>query len=443
MRARRAPNHNAAELIDASPTKDFFISMLVKDIELMPAISDLVDNAVDGARRMRRRARYDDLWVRVEVGRQTFRVIDNCGGIPVDLARHYAFRFGRPEDMEPTRHSIGQFGVGMKRALFKLGRRFKIASATATSRFTVDIDVESWRRRDEWQFEFSTLEEGVRVPLGERGTSITVTALHPSVAKDFGLERFVSSLREELERRHQDVMDRGLAVSLNRIPLQVEVGELLYSRSLKPGFNELSFDGADPVVAKIWAGISESVPREAGWYIFCNGRLVLGPDQTEVTGWGAGDGSTIPKYHNQFARFRGYVFFDSDDSSRLPWNTTKTGVDLDSEVYRRTRQTMLRLMRPVIDFLNRLDAERQRGDGGPLEASVDAASSARISQVPVAAQFAAPRPEPPKGPPMGNILYQKPKPEIARVQRTLRARSYREVGERTFDYFVEAEGLSD
>src|ERR1700736_3839618 len=38
--------------IDAMPTKDFFISMLVRDIDLVDAIADLFDNCVDGARRM-------------------------------------------------------------------------------------------------------------------------------------------------------------------------------------------------------------------------------------------------------------------------------------------------------------------------------------------------------------------------------------------------------
>lgn len=38
-------------LVLAIPTKDFFISMLIRDIELLDAVADLVDNCVDGARR--------------------------------------------------------------------------------------------------------------------------------------------------------------------------------------------------------------------------------------------------------------------------------------------------------------------------------------------------------------------------------------------------------
>src|SRR3954449_3928593 len=102
----RSRNHDEAvpaaepapHVIEASPTKDFFISMLVKDIELIPAISDLVDNAVDGARRENRDS-FDGYSVRIDLDTAQFRIADNCGGIPVDIAQKYAFRFGRPEDM--------------------------------------------------------------------------------------------------------------------------------------------------------------------------------------------------------------------------------------------------------------------------------------------------------------------------------------------------------
>ena len=40
-------------VVQGEPTKDFFISMLVRDIGLIPAIVDLVDNSVDGGRRLR------------------------------------------------------------------------------------------------------------------------------------------------------------------------------------------------------------------------------------------------------------------------------------------------------------------------------------------------------------------------------------------------------
>ena len=100
--------------VEAEPTKEFFISMLVRDIQLIPAIVDLVDNSVDGAIRLRGAASLDGLVVRLTVSENEFKIADNCGGIPLPIARTYAFRFGRAVGMAATPHSIGQFGVGMK-----------------------------------------------------------------------------------------------------------------------------------------------------------------------------------------------------------------------------------------------------------------------------------------------------------------------------------------
>ena len=96
--ASNKPATGGDVLINASPTKEFFIHMLTRDIPLTRAILDLVDNSVDGARRLRASGNYDGLWVRMELSVEQFRIADNCGGITVEIARDYAFRFGRPKE---------------------------------------------------------------------------------------------------------------------------------------------------------------------------------------------------------------------------------------------------------------------------------------------------------------------------------------------------------
>src|SRR5712692_4475260 len=180
-----------SRIIDASPTKDFFISMLIKDIGTTRAIIDLVDNCVDGARRLKADGNYEGLSIEIEATKDHFQISDNCGGIPVDLAREYAFRFGRPAEMAATPHSVGQFGVGMKRALFKLGKKFRIESTTQTSRFVVEEDVEKWKQKEKWEFEFREVERRrQRVALSETGTTVRVWPLHPTIAESFSLDTF-------------------------------------------------------------------------------------------------------------------------------------------------------------------------------------------------------------------------------------------------------------
>jgi len=429
--------------ISAEPTKEFFISMLVKDIELPRAIIDLVDNSLDGARRIRPEGDFEGLFIRVEASPKYFKITDNCGGIPVEMARKYAFRFGRPQEMKPTPHSVGQFGVGMKRALFKLGKAFSVESTTRRSRFVVSEDVEVWKNKKEWEYELKELEEGLNVPSDRTGTTIIVKPLHLSIAAEFELESFQTRLANQIAEAHAESMGRGLGITLGKLPLKFRPLDLLQSDRLGPAYQEMSFGtGRSRVEVKIYAGISESKPSEAGWYIFCNGRLVLGADQSLTTGWGEGGEQTIPKYHNQYARFRGYAVFDSDDASKLPWKTTKTGVDADSPSFRAVRLKMITLMRPVIDFLNRLDAEKDReaGDPKPLAAAVNQAKPVVLEDVRSRPTFLAPKPlVVPRGPEMGRIQYSKPLEQIKRVRRQLKAKSYKEIGEKTFEYYLKME----
>src|SRR6266568_8834447 len=84
----------------AIPTKQFFVSMLTRDISLADAILDLVDNCLDGALRL---ANGDDVdygqhFVKIELAADHFSIEDNCGGIPRDIAKKYAFKMGREPD---------------------------------------------------------------------------------------------------------------------------------------------------------------------------------------------------------------------------------------------------------------------------------------------------------------------------------------------------------
>ncbi|HWX40580.1 MAG TPA: ATP-binding protein, partial [Blastocatellia bacterium] len=305
-------------IVDASPTKDFFISMLVKDIGLTRAIIDLVDNSVDGARRTREGGDFSGLEVRIQTSPEHFQISDTCGGMSIELARKYAFRFGRPEQEPRVAHSVGQFGVGMKRALFKLGKKFIVQSTTRVSRFVIEEDVDQWRAKEEWEFTFKSLQTGLDVPEPEQGTVIRVEILHKQVADEFRQEKFKSQLYKELRDALVDSVNRGLTITLNSIPLQAYALVLLLSPEIRPAYEEMLAPSTPEVSVKLYAGLEKSDPSAAGWYVFCNGRLVLGADQSRTTGWGEDGLKTIPKFHNQYARFRGYVFLESDNSALLP-----------------------------------------------------------------------------------------------------------------------------
>jgi len=417
-------------VVHAEPTKDFFIYMLVKDIPLNRAVLDLVDNCVDGATGLRGRRPFTGLHVRMEVTPQRFRIRDNCGGIPVEVAEKYAFRFGRPPGAKALDGSVGQFGVGMKRAFFKLGKRFVVESRAERDEFTVAEDVDKWCESPEWEFGFRKLKENLpKRPQKERGTTIEVTQLHEGVSEQFGLQNFRTRLREEIEVAHETSLGRGLEIALNGHVLQDRPRSLKQSADITPAFRERRFGD---VMVKLYVGISRFDPRNAGWNVYCNGRLVLEADQSRGTGWGEGPG--LPRFHPQYNMFKGYAFFEADDSSSLPWNTTKTGVDADSSIFRSARQEMLIMMAPVIRFLNRLDRARTAGEDWLLSA-VEDAKEADLKRISDSETFGWPdKPKPPP-PDTQRISYDRPREQVNKVKKTLGLRSSREVGETTFDYF--------
>ena len=61
--------------VEASPTKGFFIYMITRDIQIQPAIVELIDNAIDGARRIRTDEDYSGLKIEIFFRKKLFFII--------------------------------------------------------------------------------------------------------------------------------------------------------------------------------------------------------------------------------------------------------------------------------------------------------------------------------------------------------------------------------
>lgn len=446
-------------IINAAPTKELFISMLIRDVTLRDAIGDLLDNCIDGALKLRPNGYYKGLKVEIELDttKGHFKINDNCGGIPVDIAREHAFRFGRnSHKVQHTKHSVGVFGIGMKRALFKLGKKFSVESVSNNSSFDMEVDVDQWKDLkvndiESWQFVFNNYKEGLKTeyPAQKRGTKITVTNLNKDVIESFKTDQDLDELIKELEREHLYSIDKGLKITINGRLLKAPELRLLASRAIKPSIWE---HGTGKVKVRIVAGVSEQEKYgpNGGWYVFGNNRLILGPDHTEKTGWGVKKPIRIPEYHSQFYRFRGYVFLSAEDPQDLPWNTSKTNMDLDSPVYRTILQQMILMMRSVIDFLNKLHDEKNAFEKGlirttPLQRAIETSKSYELSAVLTTKKLTSNNlfifPEPAE-----RVVSKKPKPIWIRFEITSKEsdliKGYFEnddlgkIGREIFDYFL-------
>ena len=437
-------------LANASATRGFFVDMLVRDISVDGAIFDLIDNAVDAATKDNSEGHH----IEVKITPDRFTIQDNCGGISIETARDYAFRFGRPQGFTPQTQ-IGQFGIGMKRAIFRLGRNFKVESATETTKFIMDVDVDQWRGSEEeqWTFPMSIEDKG----LGDAGTKVEVWNLHGNVERLFSQKQYPEQVRNEVKERYGQFGKRGLEIVLNNEPAIMPQYELLSGSGIKPEHQEYTLESEGYAVkVRIIAGIGP--PRrpvaESGWYVYCNGRLVLKADRTKITGWGTSDPdgeSGSRAWHPQYNQFRGFVFFSSDHPSALPWTTTKTEIDETADVYRNALQRMRSIMNRHATFTNDLKQERElfeEGDGStaqPLQKALDEALLKEIDTVPQGKFMVPERSKPPVTPSVPknlkttNIQFRAETVQVDRVKEALNLTTNRQVGERAFERLYKEE----
>ena len=436
------------KVVKASPTKEFFVNMLVRDILLKQAIIELIDNSIDGARCIRDNNQYAGLQIKVQFDNNKFEIEDNCGGIPLDIAANYAFRFGRPKTTKRTdTETTGIFGIGMKRALFKIGNKFSIHSVTKTTEFRLELDVKEWLERDdsEWDFTFSSYEENMNNSDDRIGTRIEVTDLNFEIAAELNSIEFENEVIEHIQRRVGLDIAYGIEICVNDNTLVGNNISLIDNDEINPIKEEYE-DGE--IKVKILSGIAPREgkfypPEKAGWYIYCNGRLVVAADKTSLTTWKDMENkSSGVVFHNNYAGFRGIVYFSSKHPEKLPWNTTKTGLDETSLVYLRAREKMLEIFKIVKNMLDDIRKNTENNDDGIEETiakmqgtemtleNISKVKQNREVSIKTVAVTTVPN---------VTINYKKPKKEVEELKRLLEVKTYREVGEKTFEYYRDAE----
>jgi len=430
--------------IHAEPTKNFFINMITRDIGLNDCIYDLIDNCLDGATQenLRLKKESDDLkgyFADIEITKDKFSIKDNCGGISIDEATNYAFHFGRKDnDPQIGRKSIGLYGIGMKRAIFKIGRFIVIKSETFNEAFKVDIDVENWAISPKWEFEL--VQQTVT---GNLGTTITITKITNDISASFNDEAFINTLNRNIAKYYALFMEKGFKVKLNGKSIKPYIYKFEVSEDIIPA-NFTYIDEPSNIEVQIISGIAASPPDDFsaevkqrnpenwGWYVVCNDRVVIAGDKTSDTIWGD---NGFTRWHPQYNGFMGMVKFTSDDASLLPWTTTKREIDQSSGVYRRALIKMKESTKPITNYTSARKENKEEAksiESKAVATPVFNLSKSTTIRTPV---FKA-------SPKKTTIIqYNKPIEIVEKVAKSLGSKrmSNKDVGIKTFNYYVENE----
>lgn len=443
--------------IDGQPTKDFFVKMITRDISIREAILDLVDNSIDGAKTISDND-YSGLHVKISLSDNSFILEDNCGGFSLDHAKNYAFRFGRPNEAKLTGGSIGRFGIGMKRALFKMGEVFEVESKTNNDHFQVNVNQTDWLSKKEsvtrnnteievedWSFDYVNITP-VSKNLNNNGTFIKVTNLFSKISSDFNSNEFLNDLENDLENILNFSIEKGLDISLNGEKIRSKNIDV-YNSNCKP--YKMSFKN-DEVEYRVICGLSDSgKPSKAGWYVYCNDRLVVEADTSHITCWGVGG---IPSFNNDFAMFRGIIFLNSDSTIKLPLTTTKKGLDTSSVVYKKLLGYITKAMNPVLSFLKdirKLESPREYRemlkDQNDNRLSIIDLRSIKISSQ-TDRSFEPPSlnyEEIQKKPEYVRIAFSKERKNAEKTRQYSGRKNFKEFGEHLYDYYISMEELEN
>jgi hypothetical protein len=234
--------------------------MLTRDIELTDAILDLLDNCLDGVLRVKKQLPpegdftfYNGFCANIDISENEFCITDNCGGIPYDVALKYAFRMGKPDDyIEPAEAlpTVGVYGIGMKRAIFKMGMDATVCSKTNEKSFCVHIP-EDWANTGDsnWGFPIKECETG----LGQCGTKVEIRKLVPEVSslwREDRLDTFLNELKKTIAYHYSFIIEKGFKIKVNRETVTPNSVRLLLSeqigeKRLTPYIYQTTIDDVD------------------------------------------------------------------------------------------------------------------------------------------------------------------------------------------------------
>lgn len=373
--------------IRAVPVKRFFVDMLTRDIDLDGAILDLIDNCVDGAlRSIKERGdvrspdqQYSGFWAEILIDPDKFSIKDNCGGISKKVAKEYAFKFGREDvDRDSGIATVGLYGIGMKRAIFKIGSSAIIKTKNKSEQYSVEFTKNWIEDGDNWDL---LIEDSVHNDITSDGSIIEVTELKEHIKIEFSnsLNSYADRLIKSISNNYSFLIKKGFSVKVNGIPVPqktstLQIGENAFEGSgIAPYFYEAESDGVsiflimgfyakfpklveddDAIDDEGDAEFAESMERSkynAGWTVVCNDRVILSNDISEKTGWGLYPAT--PHFHSQYAAIGGYVVFSATDPKKLPLTTTKREIDQGSVLYMQVKEEMKQAIKVMVGFTNK------------------------------------------------------------------------------------------
>lgn len=292
----------------------------------------------------------------------------------------------------------------------------------------------------------------------KEGVHIRIENLHDDIKYYLSSYTNIDNLRNKIERSYNyDELQGLINIFINGTLVNLIPEKLLYSNIISPGITKKSYTNINYTII---TGMGEPDPKAAGWNIICNNRFIVNSDRTELTGWNSSynpekeeeideivESAKIPAYHNDFARFRGYVIFEAVDSKYLPFNTTKDGIDENNKIFIQAKNDMMSQMRIALPKLRKIQTLLRNSDDDKMENILNKSDRTTIYQL--INKYKENR--------SFNLNFEKYQPEkiykkvyfsveenrLNMLKEFFGVMHNKEVGEKILNYFLESEGIDE
>ena len=288
--------------IPMQPPKEFFLRTITKDITPEEGISELIDTFIEWYLYHKSRGVIRNPGnIIIQIKDEKFKIESDYPGPPKNMVPDL-LRFGGRVDTGCNK--IGAYGIGTKRAIFKLGQDICLEGDDGNEYFYIHID-KDWVKKEDW--EDLILEDGKSK--GTRFNKIEVCDLYEEIKVEFKSPKFEKDLRERVKATYSYFTNRFIRIIINGVDIEAYDLNLVFEKEkIEPYYREFVESG---ILVKILVGITKGENDVYGWYVFCNNRLVIMRDTSDRTGFDAANeiSYTSPDpYHNIFL---GLIFFSS------------------------------------------------------------------------------------------------------------------------------------
>ncbi len=334
--------------VDFDVDADYLIKGLTSDVSTIECVYDLIDNSIDAARNeilgsskckkddFGLPASYSGFEIRISFSESNFEISDNCGGISETELTTRSFRTGAKSK---HRFGIGHFGVGLNRSVFKLGSRVELR--TDDSKTLSQLEFTETKVRN---LKKVPIEAVITSTTGKKFNVLRITELRAEVANELAKEKWRSDVSKLTQERYGRFVSKGLKILIGEVAVEsfgplirndgsfpIQSAILVLSGGVKFFYTAGMHSGyhlGEGGIAK-----NRKIAPEYGWYIVCNDRIIRVADRGPETGW-----TTV--WHNEYSGFVGWAHYVSEDPSKLPWDSKKTGINTHSAAHVETAETL-------------------------------------------------------------------------------------------------------